>query len=456
MQRIETKALGFTLMEMLVALMVGAIVITPLYFVTRGMAQGSENRRQDTEATQRARVGMDYLMRDFRRAGLSVCPVTGVNSSTGLGVDPLCDNRNISNSNAKYRKAVVHLNRGVGGFDAVLLSGNFLSGAGTTHVGFSTDYGVFDLSTPVSQEECLEQFNSGYSFAHIIGQTNRYLDARIGTTATYNSGTGLCTGIGVLNDDISNNNVFSSVESVLITTNQTALYMVERVSTPEGPRNDLVRYFVDYDNTSATTTCELDGATSVADVTLPGDSTPIIATRMVIAQYVEDFQVWFRPVTVVDQQIIPNNHQPVDGAGVTGASASGGVFEDGFALPDAQYIFPSSNAAPVAGNQHLSCDQPINSKIGPEQLRSVLIRLAVRTERTDPTLPFASYGGANHMVRHSLVRYGGAGDSGAAETDLKGASFRLKTMLTEVPLFNLSAKTKLIPGLADSRRQAGW
>ncbi|MCP4676594.1 MAG: prepilin-type N-terminal cleavage/methylation domain-containing protein [Deltaproteobacteria bacterium] len=455
---------GFTLMEMMIALLVGGIVVTPLYIVTRSMAQGAENRRMDTEATQRTRLGLDYLLRDFRRAGLSVSPATGTRLSDGLPVDPMCDNSSITGSNAQYRKAVVHLNRGVGGFDAVLLTGNFASSSGKTYRGMTTGNTTFNLREDITEDECLHEFNALYSFAHITGLTNRYLDARIISTPTWTQtidppGTaplGTCNGITVAGSDVLNNHVFGPSELVFITTNQTALYMVEAVSTPEGTRNDLVRYFVNYQNTSATAACALNGATNVSGVQLPGSSAVVgrtESTRLVIAQYVEDFQVWFRPVSVVGQHVVPHYLQPTTGAGVTGAGGAGGVFEDGFALSDTEYLFPPTNAALIAGTNHLSCNQPTAANIGPERLRSVMVRLAVRTEKTDPAIPFGAYGGTGRLVRYSLLPYSAGGGDAGVTTDKPGAAYRLKTMVTEVPMFNLASKAGLIPGLATARGQ---
>ena len=83
---------GVTLMEMMIALLVGAIVVTPLYIVTRGMAQQSDAQRMDIETMQRARLGLATLSKDFGRAGLYASPNTLQ--------DPKYANRDISSSSS--------------------------------------------------------------------------------------------------------------------------------------------------------------------------------------------------------------------------------------------------------------------------------------------------------------------------------------------------------------------
>ncbi|MCP4709595.1 MAG: prepilin-type N-terminal cleavage/methylation domain-containing protein, partial [Planctomycetes bacterium] len=120
MIKATTKERGFTLIEMMVALAMGAIVMAPLYIVTRGMSDRTETQRMDVEATQRSRFGLDALIRDFRRAGMYTSPNTEI--------EPKYRNRDITGSTAQFRRAVIHLNRGQGGNDAVLLTGAFLGG----------------------------------------------------------------------------------------------------------------------------------------------------------------------------------------------------------------------------------------------------------------------------------------------------------------------------------------
>ena len=78
MKKQKGKSLGFTLMEMMAALFIGAIIVAPLYIITRGMAQQTDTGRMEVEAMQRARMGIDSISRDFKLAGLSTSPNTEV------------------------------------------------------------------------------------------------------------------------------------------------------------------------------------------------------------------------------------------------------------------------------------------------------------------------------------------------------------------------------------------
>ena len=60
---------GFTLTELMVAVLVGAIVISTLVTITRSMSQEATNQQMNVEASQRARTGLHMLKADFVRTG---------------------------------------------------------------------------------------------------------------------------------------------------------------------------------------------------------------------------------------------------------------------------------------------------------------------------------------------------------------------------------------------------
>ena len=66
-------AAGFTLLEILVAISIVAIVLTTLYGVFASISRAKERLEQDGEVYQRVRVIYDRLGREFR----GVCPVGG-------------------------------------------------------------------------------------------------------------------------------------------------------------------------------------------------------------------------------------------------------------------------------------------------------------------------------------------------------------------------------------------
>ena len=422
MKRNSKIARGFTLIEMMFALVLGIIVLAPLYIVTKGLSQTSDTHRMDIEAMQRARVGVDALIRDFKSAGLNVSP----NSE----IDGRCYNRNITGSSAQFRRAVAHLNRGAEGNDAVLLSGNFL---GSKVYEAFVDGNEVELRN-ITSAECADQFSGNYAFAHIVGPTGRSLDARIDGDAEFSSG--LCT-FQVESGDLSAEVVGDS-DMAYVSSNQTAFIWVES----SGGRNQLVRYFVDYQSgSSADGDCSATGVSEIASVTLPGDSSIVTNTRKVLVDYVHDFQVWFRPVTRNGVWTTPHHHSAELLVGEVG-----GNFERGFVLPDAAYVMPLDVNGAISGNtEHISCAASDSANIGPERVRSAIIRLSVRTEKTDQSLNFSAYSGANsRIVDQTLSGYSWGGADAGAPENKPGTAFHLKTLVVEVFLPNLAARHDIV------------
>lgn len=67
------QSAGFTLLEILVAISIVAIVLTTVYGVFTSVSRAKERLEQDSEVYQRVRVIYDRLGREFR----GVCPVGG-------------------------------------------------------------------------------------------------------------------------------------------------------------------------------------------------------------------------------------------------------------------------------------------------------------------------------------------------------------------------------------------
>lgn len=425
---------GFTLMEMLIALLLGAVIITPLYIVTRGMSLETTRRQMETEAMQRARLGLELLAADFQRAGLMASP------------NPERDPDSIvqEDQHARYRRALVHLNRDgaateEGDFDAVLLTGNLVSSnTYTAIIGAGGSGEVLVLNEPFEHfDDCLREFNGRYAYAHLTTATGQHLDARVAVgdsavtcpdhpyfpdscqcTVTLASGELILDGPGG----------FSEGQQVFVQANQTALYRVETVAQ-ERPssasdtclvrHNKLMRYFVDYDGASAGAlggqSCSL---ASIGDALIDRDS------AKVIAEYVTDFQVWFRTVsagTTVDLR--PNYHKVSD----LGQTA-------GFAPDEASPIFGESAGDSTAGVTHLACGLDATD-MGPEHVRSAVIRLAVRTETTDPQTRNAVFDGDAGVARYNVA-------SPPDDEDLcpQVGLYKVRTLTTEVAMPNLAAR----------------
>lgn len=433
------RSTGFTLIEMMVALALGAILVVPLYIITRGITVQTDNQRMGLEASQRARFGLDVLIRDFRRAGLSVSPNTAI--------DPLFVNREVSSSHAQYRSAVVHLNRGQAGNDAVLLSGNFLGGKVYDAEATGPDTLTIVNEAAMGEEECEEQFDVNMSFAHIMGPTGKAVDARVASASRTG---GVCSvTIDAANDmPVAPIVVFQMGDTVRLAANQTVLYWVE----PGDGRNQLVRYYVDYQSASTPSdTCTAAGISDPGSIDLPGDSTVIESSRVVVADYVEDFQVWLRPATCEmagglscddtgERWTPPHLYSLVDVE-----SEKGGNFVEGLVLPEEAYVLPQDADGDVAGVDHIACEAPSDDIIGAERVRSAIVRLGVRTEMADLTVDFPSFSTANVRVVDRTIA---PVPSDAARKEREGAAYKVKSMVTEIMMTNIAARTDLIvPGL---------
>ncbi len=436
------KPTGFTLIEMMIALMAGIILVSPLYFITRHLGEQSDMQRMETEATQRTRMGVSNLLHDLRQTGMFTTP-NSLNDYKYLA-------SNNASSSAQFRRAVVHLNRGESGNDALLLSGNFYGGreysAFIPQVGGTTTIFI-NSNENVSQTECVEQFQPPFGFVHIILSDRKFLDAKvISVDGPDTSSSGRCE-INVAQDDLSVSIGFIGDISgpVTVAGSQTALYFVETVSTPEGPRNDLVRYFVDYDGEGGIdSTCTATDKSTAAEIaaTLPNSSGVDPSTRRVIASYVTNFQVWFRPVTITGTNVWLDPHYNTT-TNINNASATN--FSQGFLLGASAYLYPfdvNDSAGIMADLDNLSCASEGSFTIGPERVRSAVVLLSVRSERAEPTANYDAFSSGNRVVRHTMDGYVEA--DGGVVTEKPGAAYKVKTMVTEVFMRNLASRADII------------
>ncbi len=424
------RSFGFTLMEIMIALVVGAIMIAPLYIVTKGMSAQTQGQKMESEAVQRSRNGLSMLIQDISRTGLMV--------SVSSQVDVNSLNRDMVGSSAEHRRAIIHLNTSSSGSDALLLSGNFLGGAfypGTLSGNLLT---LLD----VEGETCARQFDPRYAFVHIRNGKDKYLDVRV--EGVQSGGTCELT----LETTDFDERFMKDGEQVFAAANQTVLYWVEPVRDEKSDRKDLVRYFVDYDGSSAPSAsdCQRGSAATVGNIALPGDSDVIEATRRVVAEYVEDFQVWFRPVG--------RRASPAGGSWYPPSyvSPESTALAEGFVPGDRDHIFPPDMATdPSSFPSDVACEDIGTYTYGAENVRSALIRLAVRSERADATIDYRSFdndGAPSRLVRYTLHPYESEDDtdsSGSAPlTERRHSAYRLKTLLTEVDLMNLATRLEIL------------
>jgi prepilin-type N-terminal cleavage/methylation domain-containing protein len=422
---------GFTLIEMMVALLLGAIIITPLYIITRGMAQQTTLQQMETEAMQRSRVGLETLINDFQRAGMMVSPNPAVDTDSIISSNPT------GNTQAAYdRQAVVHLNRSDGDrYDSVILVGSFVtSNSYTGYVGIEGANMVTINETFATEDDCVEEFNGNYSFMHLFNSSGQTLDAKVDSAACVGGPPCTCTVTLAAGELFASGPAgFPDGQMVNLAANQAALYRVESVQQGSGGSHDaLVRYFVDYDFAqSLPTACE---SGDITDGMISDFATNEYATARIIAEYVEEFEVWFRPV-----------HAPANAGGTTNDPTA--VYhgmdavdaDTGFAPPAGTFLLGVGSPGDyVPSVSDLGCASAPN-QVGPEHIRSAMIRLAVRTERTDQSLridapgetnPAAVWAGVTGVTAYNIAP-GPSTDVGA---------YKLRTVITEVPMPNLASK----------------
>lgn len=425
--RLPRRQRGFTLMEMMFALLAGAVLVTPLYVVLKGMSETSSAMRDGLEARQRARVGLSVLQRDLARVGLGVSPDSQID---GRSV-----NRDAVGSFAQHRRALIHITD-ENGNDALLLSGNFRGGRTYRAVANGLTLTIFnDSSQSITEEECTSQFDEAGigSFAHVSGGSGRELDAR--ATGAWNSGD--CQVVLNVLDAPSNavDLVYGSGDTVFISANQTVLYLLEAVTDHLGmPSAQLVRYFVAFDGSAplAPASCAVDASGSP---TLPGSSALIPNSRQVIADYVEGFQVWLRVVAAT-------------------ADVAGGVraypphyttpslttyLGDGFKPPVDEIVLLASAADdPTNYVGELGCG--LNATRGVQHVRSAIVQLAVRTERADNSMTWDQ---VKLIPRHEY-RMAEVPSTAPDGVEKAGAAYKVETFATEVLMPNLAGRGDLL------------
>lgn len=409
--RREKTSFGFTLMEMLVALVMAGAVMAPLYFITRGVAEQTGSKQMEIEAMQRARVGMDTLIRDFSRVGLFTSPNTAA--------DPRFLNREQAGSNARYRPAAVHLNADSSGADSVMLAGNFL-GSNMYRAYVTGTYTVEFIDAVSSEEECTRQFNPSYAFLHISDGSGRELDAKV-DSVTYTSSSSGCQ-VTIDSGDY-NAQSFKTGDTVFVSANQTLVYRVENES--------LIRYFAAYESPSSENS-------GVCDPSTAGGALDLVeGTRQVVANFVEDFQVWFRPVTDEAGWSEPHYHPVTDII-----SENEGNFADGLTPSETSALIPLEADGTVSSDS-VTCaalETEGTTVIGPERIRSALIRLTVRSEKSEASIRRMPDDDATRLEKRLL-----AADSNTATASGEDPyAYLLRTVTTEVEMPNLAARSDLL------------
>ena len=123
MRRVSTA--GFTIIELMIALVIMAVVTIQVTAVMISQQQTYYSQKRVIEVQQDARLVSDFVVNDVRMAGFMVPTLAGVSSRDGLatGSDTLCtsdptalDDTQVANANARFNGAPLtsDLNGGLG------------------------------------------------------------------------------------------------------------------------------------------------------------------------------------------------------------------------------------------------------------------------------------------------------------------------------------------------------
>ncbi len=401
---------GFTLVEMLIALVMAAIVVAPLYVITRSMSMQTNFQRMEAESMQRARTAMNLLIRDFSRAGLFTSPDTAN--------DPRYINSTISGATSRFRAAVAHLNRNNGGNDSVIISGNLTDSRLFKADWEGTSFRVYSLQGDLTASECARLFPP-FAFLNVTNKQGVRFDIAV-SGVSHDNANGRCvvqiadniTGTGFLNP---------SDADLRVSVNRTAIYRVER--------GQLVRYFIDYDSPGSVGggTCTDDNGALALNI-----GSLNVATRTILAEDVVDFQVWFRAKTEIDSDWNAPNYETL--GNIIAANGSGDVYADGLLPPATWHVIPQNIAAGAPNNDDVSCNLDKSEvTILPESVRSAVIRLAIRTQEEDRQISVVEVDGGvdDRLVRRNLARF----DANSA--------YKIKSLVTEIEMPNMAFRSDL-------------
>ena len=401
---------GFTLIELMVAVFVGAIIIYGVYSIFSSSQRIFHEEQRISQAQLAARLGMEVVKNDIKRMGYMMSP--------NIDTDPMvCTN--VGGPALVRIHPVVHINGTAGQVytatggtvpivepalnwgiapDAVFLAGNYTSTLGYLAQTILTGTGQVQLQnigrrrlpgenplTYIPAIPTQQEFNRMFPVGGYIRVVNKFgymMFAQITSDPVLATRTVVVAG-GSL-PDASVGNVACGIhgygEGSEVNVVNVVLYRIELDQSPGAPdgKTDLVRWQVDANNT-----------------VVPN-------TREIVVEYAVDFQVWFRA------------RNPVVGAG--GAQQIDFVMD---VPPDNVVGIPGSG-----GEMPPILDGTLNAE--PERLRVAIIRISVRSDVEDPTFPFIRRPSINDPLWRIELSPGATG------------SAHVRTLISQVELTNIT------------------
>jgi hypothetical protein len=408
----------------MVAIFVGAVVIAGIYIIFANSQKIFHQEARIAQAQLSARVGLELLKNDVRRAGYMSSP------NPDLGRDPLvCHNEGVSDIRLH---PVRHID-GIPGQawdinggpvtlpytshntniapDAVILVGNYTNAQTYLAETIDTTAGRIKLqridsrplpgsdelpdgstdddNTDASDEE-FERLFPTTAFVRVVNRHGRMSFARITgvTNAASRTVTVAANALQRVDQSIQCG-IEGYGEGSEVNVVNAILYRLELDQGPDArdgadpsrpfKKFDLVRWLLDQ------------------------DLNPIPGTREVVIEHVVDFQLWYR------------QDDP------TGATGSGPNIDLDWQpqLPEDDVIViglpAGTTPPPLDGTQNAS----------PENLRSAILKISVRTAEEDPEFPFIARAPGAQLHRYEL------------NPNVEGAA-HVRTLVTEVQLPNIA------------------
>ena len=410
---------GFTLIELMVAVFVGAIVIYGVYSIFASSQRIFHEEQRISQAQLAVRLGMEVVKNDIKRMGYMMSP--------NINRDPMVC-ANVGGPALVSVHPVVHVNGTAGQVftaaggtasiiepginsgiapDAVYLAGNYTSTVSYLAQTVLTGTGTVQLQnigrrrlpgeTPPpayipaipTQQEFNRMFPVG-AYLRVVNKFGRMMFAEITGLPNVANRTVSVQG-GSLPDASGGLNVFCGIngygEGSEVNVVNRVLYRIELDQSAGAPpgKTDLVRWQVDADNVT------------------------VANTREIVVEFAVDFQVWYR----------------MDAS--TGATAG---------LPNIGYTMdmPTDNVVVIpgaGGGTPPALDGTVGAE--PENLRVAIIRISVRSDVEDPTFPFVARPGTNDP----LWRF----ELDAAAT----GSAHVRTLIAQVELPNIAFRNMRHP-----------
>jgi prepilin-type N-terminal cleavage/methylation domain-containing protein len=397
---------GFTLVELMVAVFVGAIIIYGMFSVYVTGQRVFHEEHRISQAQLAARLGMEVIKNDIKMAGFMSTP--------NVNFDPMVCN-NVGGPALLNIQAVVHTNGTAGTVfdsaggsaaiplaaantgiapDAILLTGNYVTSqsfrAQTIRAGAGQIVlqDLRRLTLPGEDPTVLPPLPTDVEFARMfpadsyVRVVNKYGFMMFSRITAVGSAASRTITVSPPLPDASAGSVQCGVhgygEGSEVNVVSMVLYRIE-VDPTDSMKTDLVRWQVDA------------GGNTVA------------GTREIIVEYAVDFQVWFRhddPATAL-LPFLPNIAYPGD------------------TVADSQVVIlgTGGSAPPLDGT--------LSAR--PENLRVAVLRISVRTADEDPTFPFVARGATDPLTRFEL-NTGGVGAahvrSITAQVELPNIAFR--------------------------------